>query len=472
MTSSQPLSLSLPWRLALAVLAGILLALSYDLHPQAWAAWLVPVALIPAASGSARHAWLVGAIAGAIGMAGVFAYYVDLAGLGVAIMILVLRALSWALAARLAEVSARRLPVAVAVLVLPAVLAALEWITLATSVHGAAGSLAYSQMDAIPVIQVASLGGVPAVVFIVLLPGSLLGLWLIRRTTGKELAIAASLVGLIAVATGGYAAQRLNAPVIGKSVAVTLLASDDVRGSATEWAPLWKLYGPHVLQSGRGGGLVVLPEKIALLDRPQAEQAAGDIATAARPIKATVVVGLEIHDGRAYYNRAVIASPDGQVRWYDKQRMVPGFEDRDRPGTTPAFTAVDTRPVGVAICKDMHIPSIGREYAGQAGLMAVPAWDFGQDGWMGARMTVMRGIENGYAIARSARHGLVGAYDARGRVIAEQPSHTGMTVVTVVIPGNRVQTLYSLIGEVFGQVCVGMVAILITANLIVWRKQG
>ena len=89
--------------------------------------------------------------------------------------------------------------------------------------------------------------------------------------------------------------------------------------------------------------------------------------------------------------------------------------------------------VGLAICKDMHIPSIGREYGG-AEMMAVPAWDFGHDGWMGARMTAMRGVENGYAIARSAREGLLGAYDSVGRAIVERATSERAMVLTASLP--------------------------------------
>ena len=203
----------------------------------------------------------------------------------------------------------------------------------------------------------------------------------------------------------------------------------------------------------------MLPEKIALLDTTAAESAARDVATAAKASGATLVVGLEVQ-GQVYRNRALIASPDGHVAWYDKQRMVPHLEARDVPGTAPFFGTIDGVPFGVAICKDMHIPSIGREYANRIGLMAVPAWDFGRDGWMGARMTAMRAVESGYAIARASRDGLVGGYDSAGRVIGEQRSADGMAVARVAMPAEVRPTLYGKIGDLFGWACVGAMALL------------
>ena len=74
---------------------------------------------------------------------------------------------------------------------------------------------------------------------------------------------------------------------------------------------------------------------------------------------------------------------------------------------------------GVAICKDMHFPALGRENAVQgAALMLVPAWDFDRDGWMSdrltARLTALRGVESGFAIARSTRGGVSSVSDRFG----------------------------------------------------------
>ena len=226
---------------------------------------------------------------------------------------------------------------------------------------------------------------------------------------------------------------------------------------------MWRIYAPQVAASARPGGVVVLPEKIALLDTVHVAVAVADLSTAARQTRATVVAGLEVHDGAVYHNRALIVGPDGRVAWYTKQRLVPGWEDRDVPGHAPLLIKVAGVPLGVAICKDMHIPSIGREYAGATGVMIVPAWDFGQDGWMGARMTALRGVEGGYAVARSVRNGLVGAYDNTGRIIAEAPSGPGMTVVEADVPTQIRPTFYARLGNVFGLACIAALVILICA---------
>jgi apolipoprotein N-acyltransferase len=215
------------------------------------------------------------------------------------------------------------------------------------------------------------------------------------------------------------------------------------------------MYRPAVIRSAQLGGLVVLPEKLVLLDHDESARAAQDVLAAARATGAAIIVGIETHDRGVYSNRALLAAPDGRATWYDKQRLVPGWEDRITPGESPAFLeVVDTR-VGLAICKDMHIPEIGRQYAGKAAIMVVPAYDFGRDGWMGARMTALRSVENGYAVARSARNGLVSAYDRTGRVLVERPVSDSITVATTILPAAGAATLYGRVGDVFGWLCVG-----------------
>ncbi len=450
--TSTELSLPLWMRLGLATGGGVLLTVGYALHPVWWAPWLAPALLMPAAGGTRGSAWLMGALAGALSTVSVFTYYLDFSWLATTIIV-ILRIVSWGGAASLAASAWRRFPPVVAVFVLPAFIAALEVVALTVSVHGAAGSLAYSQMDILPVVQAASWGGVPAVVFLVLLPGSLAGGWLLRRPQAAQSVIAGLGAAGVLAAAGGYAVIRLETPVPSHRLPVTLIASDRFPGIPKAWPEVWATYRDAVRQATTPGRLVVLPEKIAVLDAAGIAAATADIHAVAMAGKATLVVGLEAHDA-VYRNRALVARPDGSTAWYDKQRLVPGFEDRDVPGSAPLIFGAGEATIGTAICKDMHIPSIGAEYDGHADVLAVPAFDFGRDGWMGARMTLMRGIEGGYSIARSARNGLIGAYDAYGRVVAETPSVEGVAVVSADVPAARIDTLYTHVRETFGWLCL------------------
>jgi apolipoprotein N-acyltransferase len=282
---------------------------------------------------------------------------------------------------------------------LPAAIAGSELLMLIASPHGAAGSLAYSQMDRLPLIQLAALGGVPAIVFLVLLPGSLAGLWLSRKQGRGERWAAAALLGVILGLVAVHGVVRLAASGADRSVAVAAVATDRFRGIPEDWWQVWAAYRPEVLRVATPGGIVVLPEKMALVDVTGLKSTEADLRAAARSSGATIAAGIEVRTNGGYRNRSLLAEPDGRVSAYDKQRLVPGFEDRDLPGDRPLIIDMAGVRLGTAICKDMHVPSIGRQYAARAVLLAVPAWDFNQDGWMGARMTALRGIEGGYGVS-------------------------------------------------------------------------
>lgn len=123
--------------------------------------------------------------------------------------------------------------------------------------------------------------------------------------------------------------------------------------------------------------------------------------------------------------------------------------------------------MGLAICKDMHFAPLGHAYgAAGAQTMLVPAWDFQLDAWMGARMTVVRGVENGYAVLRAAREGVLTVSDAYGRVLAERASSAmpGSTLLAPLPAHASVSTWAGWLGPLFGWLCVALGLILLCAG--------
>ena len=110
----------------------------------------------------------------------------------------------------------------------------------------------------------------------------------------------------------------------------------------------------------------------------------------------------------------------------------------------------------MAICKDMHFPTLGRDYARKdVHLMLVPANDFDVDDWLTARMTILRGVEMGSSIARAARHGISFVSDRYGRVTAERRSAVTVSTLISRVPADPgSSTYYALLGDVFGWGCV------------------
>jgi apolipoprotein N-acyltransferase len=110
----------------------------------------------------------------------------------------------------------------------------------------------------------------------------------------------------------------------------------------------------------------------------------------------------------------------------------------------------------------MDFPKLSREYAaGGVDMLLVPAWDFNLDRWLHSRMAMLRAVENGFALARSARNGLLTLSDNRGRILEETATAPGRFVsVTGQVNVAREETFYTRTGDWFAWLCVSAFIVL------------
>jgi apolipoprotein N-acyltransferase len=442
---------------------GALLALAYRMHPAWAAAWIAPVPLLWLAYRGARHTYAMGLAAGLIGLAPLYPYYAAVAGAMTAAVIVLLRALAWAFVVRYAAGAMRRLPPAAGVWAYPAAWAALETLVAAVSPHGTYGSLAYSQMDFLPALQVAALGGAPAVTFLVSLFASAAALALSARPGALR---ALLLPAVLLVAALLYGAERSSGPAEPGGAAVAMVASDANPGIAAGWEAGFAPYVAAIDAAvASGARIVVLPEKTAHLTGAEGRAAAARLSAIAQARNIDLVAGVLVDEAGGQRNRALVADASGLVATYDKRHLVPGIEGAIRPGSSDLVLHLRDGTIGVAICKDMDFSALGRGYASAgARLMLVPGWDFrgpwGEDGWAHGRLAVLRGVESGYAVVRSAREGLLVASDRYGRVLAEAASAPQATMLLARVPVAGAPTPYVMLGDLFGWLCVaGCVAL-------------
>lgn len=446
-------------RIAAALVSGVLLAQSYGLAPVWPLAWIAPVPLLIAVMGASPAVTLLcGAIAGAVSGAGMFDYLLNLGGPIPAVMLASSRTLTWAGAALAVRAAARGLPAAAAVLVLPSLMAGVETLVAAASPHGTAGALAYSQMNFLPAIQVAALGGAPAITFATTLFASVAAFLLARRAFG-----AALVPTLIISAALGYGVLRLRTPASDASLSVSLLAEDRLEGVPDDWRRVWREYAAQVERAAdRGSRVVLLPEKIAHLGTVERDEAVERLAGIAHRRGVQLVFGVDVDTANGRFNRAYVARPNSPLASYDKQRMVPGLESHFTTGRSRLQLGEPPERFGYAVCKDMDFPAAGRAYA-TTRVVFVPAWDFEVDAWLHSRMAVLRGVESGFAVARSARNGVLTVSDAYGRVLADAPSGPRATLDAQVPLRGPGPTLYARIGDSFGWGCLAA-----TGGLLAW----
>jgi apolipoprotein N-acyltransferase len=194
------------------------------------------------------------------------------------------------------------------------------------------------------------------------------------------------------------------------------------------------------------------------------------LQNASDAVAAPVIVGFDetLADGRQV-NSAVLFTPGAPTQRYIKRRLIPGL---DVGYSTGSSVFVDGA-VGIAICKDLDFPAMIREY-GVRGvtLMLAPSWDFGTDGRLHARMAVLRGVENGFALARAATDGRLTLSDRTGRIVAEAATRSDeATVLTADLGLRSGGTLYARTGDVFAWLAV-VAAVMLVGFRFVSRSRG
>ena len=184
---------------------------------------------------------------------------------------------------------------------------------------------------------------------------------------------------------------------------------------------------------------------------PDTEETDALFQSLADKTKAQIVVGLIHVSPPVKYNEARVYAPGAPLESYYKHHMLPPFESNLKPGTTLTLLREPSGTWGVAICKDMDFTPLSRQYGeAGAGLLLVPAWDFVLDRWEHGHMAIMRGVEDGFSIARAAKQGYLTVSDDRGRILAETQSDSApFATLAANVPAAHETTLYLLLGDWF-----------------------
>ncbi|MGK5044827.1 nitrilase-related carbon-nitrogen hydrolase [Janthinobacterium sp. GB4P2] len=451
---------------AAALVAGLPLYWVLGPQPLGWLAWCAPLPVLWLALRSSRRdaAWMT-CLAAVLGLSSNVAYFRLLMPLPTVLAVIAVKAMLWLLVVLATRRLVLRYRSGWTVLAYPVLWVAIDTLMAALLPDGNWGSLAYSQADNVAILQLAALAGVPGLLFLLCLLPSALALLLAGGRAYPPAAGATVLLLLAAWACGAWRVQ--GAPAPGGPLA-GLVAIDDFIGPATPPAraqAIWDQYARHVEElAGQGARLVLLPEKIAVLAPAQADAVRQRFHALARSAGVWITVGIGVQDAAGRRNLAWLFAPDGAALVsYQKHHLAPP-ERNFLAGSAYAVQPVAGQAMGLAICKDMHFSPLGQAYgAAGAQAMLVPAWDFQLDAWMGARMTMVRGVENGYAVLRAAREGVLTVSDVYGRVLAERASSAmpGSTLLAPLPVHPPVATWAGWLGPLFGWLCVALGVILL-----------
>lgn len=361
--------------------------------------------------------------------------------------------------------------------------------------------LGYSQHDNLPLIQIASLGAVYGVSFLVAAASAVLAFLATEQRSGRRRAALGALVLLV----GGcfaWGARVMSGPVPETGRVVVGLVQGGVR-QEDKWAPerAWTNVGRHIElteeAAARGARLVVWPESAVPFLFDEEPGLAELLRETVRRDRIYLFFGNDDREatpdgGETIYVGAKLMDPNGELVYrYRKMHLVPFGEyvplktlftfggrfaaklvqevSDFSPGKDPATGELDGHRIGGYICYEAIFPSLVRRFsAGGAELLV----NVTNDAWYGTTsapyqhlaMAAFRAVENGRYMVRAANTGISAVVDPRGRVL-EQTRLFDRAVLVQEVPFVAETTFYARHGDVFAWACAAAALGLVAASL-------
>ena len=453
--------LTMPWRLLLVGVSGVLLALAF---PPVGASLLAPLAVAAFIVATYRTTvWrgaLLGAIQGAISF-GILLRWLSLVGTDAWILLVALCA-AWIALVGAGQALVTRLrwwPLWVAsVWVLQEALrdriplGGFPW-----------GRLAFAQ-TATTLTPWAAIGGAPAVTFATALAGAVLaflGLALWRRPAGWRQWAGAAVGGLLVIALSGLLVPRPTdgqdaggpsntvAAVIQGGVLSTGISVNDERREVLDRHIAQTIRLAEDVAAGKAPApdVVIWPENAVDIDPYQNADVADAITAAARAIDAPIVIGAIIDapgDPTMIANAGVVWDPvTGPGDAYLKRHPVPFGEyipfrslvaplvgrldriPRDmKPGESPGVLRAGDVTLGDVICFEVAYDEIVRDAVTAGGRVLVVQTNNATFAGLGQpeqqiAMSRLRAVEHGRAVLVAATTGISAVIGPDGSVVAE-----------------------------------------------------
>ena len=346
--------------------------------------------------------------------------------------------------------------------------------------YGSWASLAYTQVDNLPLLQLASVTGTSGISFLILWCASVMAsLWRNRQSlrTARSGALVFAAVLLATLAWGQYRvasapegddALRIasltpsrtlqrNFETAFRPVTATPPIDDAVRARATEAAGVLNadLLNRTRRQAQAGAKLVVWSEHAARVTRETEGKLIEDARTLARELDIILIMGIGVWDpdsSPSFENKAVAIQPDGEVALsYSKARPIVGSESSLIARGDPEIGILETRHgiLATVICHDLDFPDFIRT-AGKRGVAVLfgPSSDWTEIASLHARMATVRAVENGCSLVRPCANGLSAVADPLGRIVATEADRgdhgTSLDARLTLI---RKKTIYPLAGD-------------------------
>ena len=481
------------WSYLWLVIATVLLVFAYGMYRNPLAALLAPVFLIRfLRSRKAGVAFLL--IFLALAVANTISWWnvMPMFTTPVRIIFGFVVGLLYTVPFLLDRVLVRRFRGFAATLVFPFANAAFEFLTIWPNPVGTYGSLAYSQFSSLHLTQVMSITGMWGVTFLVSWFASTVN-WIWEEGVAwqrirRGVAVFAGVMLVVLM----YGVVRLTyvLPLPGTvrihgivetdytrytwDTELWPLSETDPEAFRALMTPVYERYLQATLHEAQAGAqIVVWPEVAAEGYTEDLDAVLARAQDIARQEGIYLAIGLNMigpNSGSEGENRLVILDPRGEVVVNQLKYGCMALNMYDFEIQT-----VDT-PYGTlagVVCCDLDYPYVIRQVS-QRGvdILLDPSFEPTAENIAAhSRMASFRAIENGVSIFRPTSQGISLAIDPYGRTLGSMDAtRVDERVLVVQLPNQRVPTVYSVVGDLFGWLVVAGFAVIVVLAILRGRK--
>jgi len=367
-----------------------------------------------------------------------------------------------------------------ATLIFPSVWVILEFALASFEFTGSWFALAFTQMDNLPLIQLASITGIYGISFLINWFATVVN-WAWEREfslpkTWKGASLYLGILTLVLLAGGAYMtffpadSETVRVAAITRSFDVDEEVEYCRENFSGEELSNCYLNGINQRtldeflqgsqQAANAGAKIIIWQENGLVVRSKDKAAYVDQARElAMQEKVYLVMGTKMVDkdkGPAYdENKIIFITPEGEITEYLKNHKVAGDEHVLGDGKILFQESPYGRLVAL-ICYDADFPGFVRQ-AGKADadVMLIPAQDWAEITPIHGRMPMLGAIENGYSLIRNGYHGVSIAVDYHGNMLSRLDNFTtDERVMLADLPTKGIQTIYAQIGDIFAWLCV------------------
>jgi apolipoprotein N-acyltransferase len=352
-----------------------------------------------------------------------------------------------------------------------------------------------SQVDVLPVAQVASVVGVYGVSLLVAFVNGALAYALVGPPRLRVRTIAGTAAALLCVAVwGAWRVAEGSLTRQGSSIRIGLLQGNIEQKDKWDPGQARRIFTTYIAMTRdavrRGAQYVMWPESSTPFMFEEDASGGQAIRDLVAEVRVPVLFGSDqIERGPTphLYNAAFLVTPDRRTAAvYRKMQLVPFGEFIPLQhwisflsplvgglATFAAGESVTMLPIGdhkasTAICYEVIFPHLAREAVERGSELLTTITN---DGWYGTTsapyqhfaLASMRAIEQGRYLVRAANTGISGAVDPYGRVVAKSAifEQTGLVVDVRFLQGR---TIYSRIGDVAAYASLAITVLALVAG--------